>query len=338
MDNVWRQLGTVFRPEKRFSWMQTHAQLPVAVPLPNGHCRVYFASRDERNCSSVGFVDVELPEFRVLRVSERPVLSCGPLGCFDDHGVYPASIVEHDGRLWMYYIGWNPGPRPPLFYSSIGLAFSEDGGESFQRLQPSPILARSPHDPCLVTSPCVLKIGDLWRMWYVSGFRWERVRVGEGGEELQSYYHIKYAESDDGLNWRREGRVCIDLDEGERNIARPCVVRERDGYGMWYSFNRGEGYRVGYAESPDGLTWNRQDAAVRFGDAEFPETESVRAYPWVFEAGGSRYLLYNGESYGRDGFCAAVAVQKPGFSPATLSSRRLKAETPDAEAGLFDAA
>ena len=315
MGTRWRQLGTVFRAGQNASWMRTHAQLPVTLARGNGVYRAFFASRDERNRSSVGYVDLEVPEFRVVDVSQSPALSYGPLGHFDDHGVYPASLVEHDGRLWMYYIGWNPGPRSPLFYSSIGLAVSDDGGETFERWQPSPILARSPHDPCLVTSPCVLKENDAWRMWYVSGFRWEEV-----GEELQSYYHIKYAESEDGIDWRRDGRVCIDLRDGERNIARPCVVQESGRYAMWFSSSGGDGYRIGCAESADGLTWTRRETAEDFlNEAGAPE-ESVRAYPWVFDAGRKRFLLYNGESFGRDGFCAAVADDEDTISDSLLLS------------------
>ncbi|MFQ5734319.1 MAG: hypothetical protein ACE5KM_20465, partial [Planctomycetaceae bacterium] len=175
-------------------------------------------------------------------------------------------------------------------------------GESFERTQPSPILARGPHDPCLVTSPCVLKEETGWRMWYVSGLRWEQV-----GDALHSYYHVKYAESADGIHWRREGRVCLDLQEGERNIARPCVVRDEGGYRMWYSLNRGEGYRAGFAESTDGLSWTRRDDSVRFETANSRNATGVVAYPWVFDADGDRYMFYNGPGFGRDGFCAAVA-------------------------------
>ncbi|MFQ5735167.1 MAG: glycosylase, partial [Planctomycetaceae bacterium] len=99
MGETWQQLGIVFRPEQRFRWMQTHAQLPVAVSRGRGECRVFFAARDGRNRSSVGYVDLALPGMKVLRVSEKPALCCGPLGCFDDHGAYPSSVVEEGGRL-----------------------------------------------------------------------------------------------------------------------------------------------------------------------------------------------------------------------------------------------
>jgi len=228
---VWEKLGLVFVPDGKLPWMRTHASLPVPLHLDGDTFRVFFASRDEHNRSSICSLVLELrPTPRVVSVDQHPVLSPGPLGCFDDHGVYPASLATVGDQCRLYYIGWNPGVRRPLFYSSIGLATSDDRGDRFERASPAPIMARSAWDPCLVTSPCVLLDDDRWRMWYVSGFRWTEDAAG-----MHSYYHIKYAESADGIDWRRDGRVCIDLVGEERNIARPCVVNHAGGYGMWYS-------------------------------------------------------------------------------------------------------
>jgi predicted GH43/DUF377 family glycosyl hydrolase len=304
---TWDKLGVVYAPNGEAPWMRSHASLPTAHRLKDDTYRIFFAARDERNRSSVCALTLELrPALRVVSVDSRPVLSPGPLGHFDDHGVYPASIVSAGGRLFLYYIGWNPGARGSLFYSSIGLAVSEDGGETFERVSPAPIMARSEWDPCLVTSPCVLLELGRWRMWYVSGFKWTETPQ----EGMHSYYHIKYAESADGLNWRREGLVCIDFaTPEERNIARPCVVNDGDIYRMWYSYDAGHGYRIGYAESDDGLGWTRHDdlAGIPAGGAAWES--DAQAYPWVFDHDGTRYMLYNGNGFGRTGFGIAVAHQ-----------------------------
>ncbi len=300
---TWTPLGRIFSPQGQAPWMMTHASLPLAQLLQQDRVRVYFASRDDRNRSHVGALEFALGSLdQVIDLRLDPVLSPGPLGCFDDHGVYPSSLVAVGSRLYLYYIGWNPGARPPLFYSSIGLAVSDDHGKTFHRLRPDPIMARSRFDPCLVTSPCVVHEDSRWRMWYVSGFKWE-----EGAAGLESYYHIKYAESEDGVEWRREGRVAIDLRPGERNIARPTVLREEDGtWRMWYSFNEGTGYRIGSAESVDGLEWVRHPEAVDVPRSVDGWDSDAQAYPWVFDCSGQRYLLYNGNGFGRDGFGLAI--------------------------------
>ena len=294
----WRKLGLVFAPDGRFPWMRTHASLPIALRLKGDIYRAYFASRDEQDRSHVGFVECDIKSpGKILYLSNEPVLTPGALGHFDDHGVYPGSLVANGGGLWMYYIGWNPGKRKPLFYSSIGLAVSRDMGRTFSRVSTAPIIGRSEFDPCLVTGPCVIKDGGLWRMWYVSGFKWE-----PQGDTLHSYYDVKYAESRDGITWNREGVVCIGHKPGERNISRPCVLKDGGVYRMWYSYNFGLGYRIGYAESADGYTWSRRDEEAGIDLSPEGWDSEALAYPWVFRHEGTTYMLYNGNEFGRHGF------------------------------------
>lgn len=298
----WEKLGVVFAPSGDRPWMRSHASLPLPLHVGGDVYRVFFASRDEANRSSICALTLELrPIVKVLSIDARPVLSPGPLGHFDDHGVYPASLVRDGSRLLLYYIGWNPGAKDSLFYSSIGVAVGDLAGQQFVRVSPAPIMARSEWDPCLVTSPCVLVDDGSWRMWYVSGFRWSETPSG-----LQSYYHVKYAYSTDGLTWHRDGHVCIDLQGSERNIGRPCVARDDDGYKMWYCVDAGQGYRLGYAQSNDGLRWRRLDGHVGIAPSANGWDSEAQAYPWVFTHGGARYMLYNGNRFGKSGFGLAV--------------------------------
>jgi hypothetical protein len=299
---TWRKLGRVFVPSGERPWMQTHAAVPLPLGLDGSRYRVYFSTRDAHQRSHAGHLvlDVDDPS-SPHDLAERPALAPGELGTFDDHGVLPSSLVAFDGRLLLYYIGWNPGPREPLFYASVGLAVSDDGGLTFDRVSRAPVLARGEHDPLFVTSPFVLRDEGAWRMWYVSGVRWA---VEDG--ELRSWYHVKHAESDDGVTWRRDGRVSIDNRPGERNIARPCVVKEGGRYRMWYSFDAGHGYRIGYAESADGYAWERADDRAGIDvSGEGWDSQAV-SYPYVFAHGARRYLLYSGNDLGRAGFGLAV--------------------------------
>jgi BNR repeat-like domain len=299
---AWEKLGIVYGPSGDRPWRRTHASLPLGMRVGEHRYRVYFASRDEENRSHVGWVELSTDgDPKVVAEAEEPALAPGPLGNFDDHGVYPASLVEHDGRLLLFYIGWNPGAAPPLFYASIGLAASDDGGLTFSRERAAPLLARSEFDPCLVTSPCVMIDEGRWRMWYVSGFEWT-VRGGRP----HSLYDIKYAESDDGLEWRREGLVCIGHKPGETNIARPWVLRERGFYRMWCA-RAGDAYRLGYAESEDGLEWNRLDERVGIEPSSDGWDSEAMAYPCVLSEPERLLLLYNGNDYGREGFGLAVS-------------------------------
>ncbi len=300
----WKKLGLIFKPDNKIWWMQSHAALPTPLQLEDSLYRIYFASRDKNNRSHIGYFDIDIntPE-TILRVSEEPILAPGSLGFFDDHGVYAASAVKHEEKVYLYTIGWNPGSKPPLFYASIGLAISDDGGESFTKFGLAPILARSDHDPCLVTSPVVLKENKQWRMWYVSGYHWD-----ESGSAPQSHYHIKYAQSEDGLYWKREGIICLDHQyPGEKNIARACVYQDKEIYHAWYSYDCGSGYLIGYAESTDGIQWIRKDSEAGINISNEGWDSKALAYPFVIKYKDQLFMFYNGNQFGHDGIGLAVS-------------------------------
>ena len=109
----------------------------------------------------------------------------------------------------------------------------------------------------------------------------------------------------DRVRWVRDGRVCIDFRDGEHAIARPCVLKDGDRYRMWYCF-RGPSYRIGYAESADGLEWTRFDERAGIDVSSAGWDSEMLAYPFVFDSRGARYMLYNGNGYGRSGVGWAV--------------------------------
>lgn len=299
----WEKCGLIFAPDRKMPWMLTHACTPVLINRGDDIYRVFYAGRDDRNRSHVGFFDLLLREpFPVVRVSQQPVLAPGPLGNFDDHGIYPSSIVYHQGRYHLYTIGWNPGARAPLFYASIGLATSTDC-EHFTRASSAPILARSEHDPCSVTGPFVLFDEGKWRMWYVSGYRWDELNGTP-----RSYYNIKHAESADGINWRRSGQVAIEhASADEKNIARPFILKDKDRYRAWYAYGSGHGYRIGYAESADGMRFDRQDHRAGIALSENGFDSEMIAHPFVVQHRGRWFMFYNGNQFGKDGIGLAVA-------------------------------
>jgi hypothetical protein len=291
----WIKKGLIFEPSEDLGWMVTHAALPFAEVVED--ClRVYFSGRDNKQRAQIGYFDIDLANPKeILRVSDMPVFCLGPLGTFDDHGVTMSWIVNHNDKQYLYYTGWHLGVTVP-FYFYVGLAVREGGGRNFKRITKAPVLERNAIDPYLTASPCVLVEADVWRMWYVSGTNWEK----KNGR-LKHYYHIKYAESSDGLAWHRGGLVCIDFQSpDEYAISRPCVLKDNDTYKMWYSY-RGKSYRIGYAESKDGLHWERKDQEAGIGVSTAGWDEEMIEYPYVFDHEGKRYMLYNGNDYGRTG-------------------------------------
>ena len=292
----WRKLGPTPLPHKRPAWMRSHAAVPFAEPVQGSVVRVYFSARDDRNRSHTGWALVDLKEpSRVLEISTEPVLAPGALGCFDDSGAMLTWIARDGERRLLYYIGWNLGVTVP-FRNAIGLAISKAGGP-FARYAEGPIVDRTPAEPHFVASCCVIPDGSHWRMWYLACVRWD--------EKVRHYYHLRYAESPDGIHWHRDGKVAIDFrDPSEYAISRPSVMRDADAWRMWFSA-RGDRYRIWSAESADGRAWRGADRPALDVSASGWDADMVE-YPHVFDHGGQRYMLYNGNGYGQSGFGLAV--------------------------------
>jgi predicted GH43/DUF377 family glycosyl hydrolase len=303
----WRKQGVLFRPG-RLNWMVTHAAIPVADRIGEDLYRIYFSGRDESNRSQVGYIEIDLNDpHHILYITERSVLQFGKRGTFDDSGVMGSCIVNYEGKKYLYYAGWNLGVTVP-FRNSIGLAISQDDGRTFKKFSEGPILDRSIYDPCFLGTSCVLMEDDIWRMWYLSCIKWE---IQENTHK--HFYHIKYAESHDGINWIRNGVIAIDFkNDYEYAISVPRVLKEDNVYRMWYSFRGSpvtDTYRIGYAESQDGLNWIRKDEEAGIDVSETGWDSEMICYPFVFDHKGSRYMLYNGNGYGKTGFGLAVLEQ-----------------------------
>jgi hypothetical protein len=267
--------------------------------LEGARALVYFSSRDERNRARIGRATVDLDSTTpAVQFESEPVVSLGPSGAFDDSGVTGGCLVRSGSAQHLYYSGWSlPGDVPFLFF--IGCAVSADG-RNFEKVTNAPVLGRSNVDAFLTASPTILIEGGVWRMWYVSGTGWS----SESSPEPN--YLIRYAESMDGLAWRPTGRICIDFSyPGEHAIARPHVIKDGSVYRMWFS-HRGEAYRIGYAESNDGLEWSRHDEEAGITTSSAGWDSEMVCYPWVGDIGGSPRMLYNGNGYGRTGIGQAV--------------------------------
>jgi len=306
----WRKQGVFYVPRRRGDWMVSHAQLPT-VDLPgDGLARIYFGTRDAFNHTVTTYIEVKADDPREITYEhDAPVLARGELGSFDDGGAMPSCIVNKGGMKLLYYIGWNAGVTVS-YRNSIGLAVSDDGGKTFTRLFRGPIMDRTRDEPHFVSAPWVMLDQGVWRMWYLGGVRWEII-----DERPEPIYHIRYAESHDGVEWERRGVVCIDLKGPEEGgVTRPVVRKENGVYRMWYArrgrrdyrTNRRNTYRIGYAESADGIEWERKDDQAGIDVSEDGWDSEMVAFGIPYESGGRRLMLYNGNGFGASGIGYAV--------------------------------
>jgi sucrose-6-phosphate hydrolase SacC (GH32 family) len=310
----WKKHGRIFASTGQHPWMASHNQNPCALVLED-RIRVYFTCRpgpDSRGLfnSVTSFVEIDRTDHqKVLYVHDRPILSPGGLGAFDQFGIMPGAVLQVGNEVWLYYVGWMRCEGAPYTHA-IGLAISRDGGVTFERYAPGPVIARTPMEPFLQNSPTVSIVDGKFHMWYSSGVRW---LMHEGRPE--SVYVLMHAVSDDGIEWRREGVPCMPTLTPDECQTNPSMLQIGGLYHLWFCHRHGTnfrnkdgGYRIGYATSTDLLHWQRQDELSALEPSDSGWDSEMICYPNVVPFGEELRMFYSGNHFGRDGFGVATCV------------------------------
>jgi hypothetical protein len=299
--------------------MHHFAQTPATLKFED-FVRVYFCTRGPIDgagqfISRIGYVDLEREDLLCIRhISPEPVLALGDLGSFDEFGTNPVSVIRHGNEIWAYYAGWTRCESVP-FNSAIGVARSVDGGESFQRIGPGPVLSYTPDEPFVIGSPKIRRFNGKWYLHYIAGQKWL-----DTGDRPEPVYVIRGAVSEDGLEWHRFGVDLLPKRLGTDECqASPDILWFEGRYRMFFSYryavgfkSKEKGYRIGYAVSDDLMTWSRDDESAGIGVSEVGWDSQMVSYGHVFELDGSVYMLYQGNDIGRVGFGLA---RLEGFEP-----------------------
>lgn len=314
---IVRKLGKVFDPSDHVlaDDCKEFAQSPQTLEFDD-FIRVYFCTRSVDHDgktfrSHVSYADMEKDFSSVRRVAQKTVLPAGDLGTFDEHGIFPINVIRNKGQVWGYTCGWNRRVSVSVD-TAVGLVVSDDDGETFARIGPGPILGPSLHEPFLVGDAFVIKSKGALQMWYMFGQRWKRETDTSQPDRV---YKIGHAVSRDGINWTKEDGVQILPDRlgPDECQALPSVLHFGGRYHMVFCYRNvhgfrtdpSKGYRIGYAQSDDLVTWNRNDAALGFESEPGAWDSEMQCYPHLTLSSGEPYLLYNGNAFGRYGFGAA---------------------------------
>ncbi len=303
MSQRWEKLGQIYEPTSkgRHPKLASHAANPLPVHLENDIYRIFYSGRDSHNRSSVGAVDIDIIQRKIIADHYLPFFSYGSEDSFFSHGVSIGNCYEVDGHVYMLFMGWQVPPNQH-WRGDIGrLVLTPEINLELDSAEP--FMGSNPSDPISLSYPWVMprKQGG-FDMWYGSTINWNA-----GNNEM--LHVINHAFSEDGHNWSRYG-LAIPYEIGKAQaFSRPTVVPHTfQGLEMWFSYRSGLGekYRIGYATSPDGENWNLQleQAGITPSDSGW-DSEMIE-YPFVFDHSGSRYMLYNGNGYGKTGFGLAI--------------------------------
>lgn len=308
----WKKLGKIFTPQlvEGRPWLKEFAQAPATLILDDV-VRVYFSCRPAadlqgRYVSYSAYVDLDRANlFKIRGIAERPVLSLGGLGEFDEFGTYPISILkENEQRIRAFYAGWTRCESVP-FNVAIGSATSMDGGKTFEKLGTGPVLSYSLEEPFILSGPKIRIFNGTWYLFYIAGRKWKLI---DGKPE--PVYKIRLAVSQDGVRWERVNKDLIESRvEQDEAQASPDVFYKNGKYHMFFCYRysgnyRGKefGYRIGYASSNNLIDWERDDSKAGITVSESGWDSEMISYPHVFEVDNEIYLAYLGDQVGRFGF------------------------------------
>ena len=190
------------------------------------------------------FVNVVNGQLDWTKYENNPILNLGEQGEWNDQYVGSPCVI-FDGIL---YHMWFEGVSNATNKYNIGYATSNDGIEWIP-YENNPVFSTSDGkwDADFVASPYVLLIDSVFHMWYTGG-NFSPYKIGIG-----------YAISHDGTNWERhENNPILSPNpvtwEGT-TVQDPIVQKTGLTYHMWYDNN----YRIGYATSQNGITWEKHE-------------------------------------------------------------------------------
>ena len=298
----WEKKGLILNTAKEDF---THASHPSMIQIDNDKYLLAFSSRKNKQ-SHIFLSHAEVKGDKINIISENKLaLSPSKPGYFDSEGLLNCCFVKNQGKFYIYYSGWQ-NIQIGLWHCDTGRAIADPENLTAKREFEGPVMGRDKNNPIFAAATSVhVDQNGIWKTWYNSGLSWEK-----RDDKWHAKYGIHYATSEDGIDWNCKPGLIIPIkDKYEHSFGRPSVVYWDNFYHMWFA-HRGTKdyttYRIGYANSEDGINWIRNDkkSGIDISDSGW-DSESI-CYPYLFEHKGKKFMLYCGNNYGETGFGYAV--------------------------------
>ena len=306
------------------SWDDTEISTCSVVPAAD-RLTMFYGVRDR----GIGVAICDGKDLTRWSKQGGAVLQAGATGAFDAGGVLSPAVLQVSPSDWyMYYVGYDPTRmRGAIKTHQIGLAKSTDGGHSWTRVSTEPVIGLGPDGACdgaTCSSNTVLKVGQHWYNWYT------------GISQVPYLASVCLATSSDGIHWEKHPNNPVlgynpYVTSDAFMVATPQVLYEEGVFKMWYNSKGFDGakttpgdYRIGYAESLDGIHWDRCAKLPVLGASGNGWDSQMAEYPEVQNLSGRYYMWYCGNRYSDIGCAKGRAT-----THATVQSRTGPAPTPD---------
>jgi predicted GH43/DUF377 family glycosyl hydrolase len=164
--------------------------------------------------------------------------------------IFAPTVARMGSRYWLWYCGSRGAVKERVF--RLGLATSADGVR-FAKSSDSPVLAFADGRRSILT-PTLLRALDgtpirengKLRMWFAA----------TDFQDTDGLHTLHEATSRDGIHWSQPSEVLLD------HVYAPTVIRDDDGYHLWYTDPSVEPWVFRYAASADGRDWKVSPGAV----------------------------------------------------------------------------
>jgi predicted GH43/DUF377 family glycosyl hydrolase len=280
----------VLTPGTSGTWDDEFVQTPEVL-LIDGVFHMWYAGYDGR-LNQIGHA-TSVDGMIWAKDTENPVLTTGENGKWDYGNVIePSVLIDSDSVYHMFYSG---GVQ---FEWSTGYAYSMDG-KNWIKYDSNPVLTPGSDgswDDTFTGLACVFFNADStgFNMWYTGG-----------GTAAVEDWDIGYASASlepvpfDITWYKYPSNPVYQGKSGEfdsNSSFHPAIIVYDNQYHMWYSGydGQGNGSRVGYAVSEDGISWERHpDPVLVTGSGSSWDNFSVQQ-PTVLFDGTTWHMWYTG--------------------------------------------
>ncbi|MBE2255805.1 MAG: hypothetical protein IAE65_06355 [Ignavibacteria bacterium] len=303
--------GRIFKPNPSIWWQYKYAILPTPVYLEKENIlRIFFASVCKSFIGRISFIDVNPQNPKeILYKHNSYIVDVGKKGSFDENGMNPSSIIFWNNKWYLYYVGYQRHHSSP--YSLFtGLLISEDCIH-FERYSDIPILERKKNEINLRSAASVMIDENIFKVWYVADNGWKKIISGPYKNKLLPTYSIKFGVSNDGISWVTNDRPLLELRKQEFGFGRPFVIKDScSNYRLFYSVRSTNlGYRLGFAESQNGLDWIRKDKSIGIDVSKHGWDSKMICYCSVIKILNKTFMFFNGNGHGENGFGYAEIIE-----------------------------
>jgi hypothetical protein len=291
----WLKLGQIYHVSSHYPETISHASNPLAVHLGGDIFRIFYSGRNKDNKSSISFVDIDILKKQIVYDPKKAIFRFGKPDSFYSHGVSIGNLYEEKGHKYILFMGWQIRNNEH-WRGDIGKLELIDN-KKLKLCSETPFMTIDAEDPISLSYPWVVYTERGYKMWYGSTKNWT-------SENKEMIHVLKYATFTEGGGIEKKG-IAIPYKLGvAQAFSRPTVIIDKEGYHMWYSYRDGMGtkYRIGYSKSSDGIAWENKLDEVGISVSETGWDSDMICYPFIFDHDGERYMLYNGNDYGKMGF------------------------------------